>query len=258
MLRVFIANYRKYGEVPTSHDLWKLAALTLMVIDHIGAFIYPDNDLLRAIGRICVPIWLFLVGYARPSRRDYTALLVCALLLVAADALFHHPIFPLNILFTIILCRLFIEKISTLEFQKWQSFFYIIGLGIFFPTVMLVEYGTVGMCFSLFGYLVKTQPGSVDTKLTALLVPLPYFIVEYFGRDYTVAEAVIMGAGIGLVCAALYRFRLIFYKNFPIFFATPVMFIARNSLYFYTIHLIIFVIISFMHFPEDHMHFLWF
>lgn len=40
----------------------KLLALVTMLIDHIGAFLYPDNDLFRQIGRIAFPIFGFLIA----------------------------------------------------------------------------------------------------------------------------------------------------------------------------------------------------
>ena len=49
----------------TSYDMLKTAAVVLMIIDHIGYFFFPEMPIFRALGRLCVPIWMFLVGYAR-------------------------------------------------------------------------------------------------------------------------------------------------------------------------------------------------
>ena len=48
----------------TSYDLLKTLALVLMVIDHIGYFFYPEEMWWRVLGRLSVPIWFFLIGYA--------------------------------------------------------------------------------------------------------------------------------------------------------------------------------------------------
>jgi len=68
----------------TTHHLFKAFALVIMTIDHVGAFLYPDDLWWRAVGRIATPIWFFLVGYAlvyRP-RRD-TALWALALMVIS-------------------------------------------------------------------------------------------------------------------------------------------------------------------------------
>jgi hypothetical protein len=47
-----------------THHAIKLVALVMMTIDHIGAFLWPDVLWLRAIGRIGIPVWFFLLGHA--------------------------------------------------------------------------------------------------------------------------------------------------------------------------------------------------
>ena len=49
----------------TSYDFLKAVAVLLMVIDHVGFYFYPDQQWFRVFGRLCVPIWFFLIGYAR-------------------------------------------------------------------------------------------------------------------------------------------------------------------------------------------------
>lgn len=45
-----------------SYDLLMTVAITAMLIDHIGYF-FIDNDILRIIGRLAAPLFLFLAGY---------------------------------------------------------------------------------------------------------------------------------------------------------------------------------------------------
>ena len=40
----------------------KLIALITMIIDHIGAILFPEIRLLRIIGRIAFPIYAYLIG----------------------------------------------------------------------------------------------------------------------------------------------------------------------------------------------------
>ena len=88
----------------TSYDLLKTFAVVIMLIDHIGAYFFPEVLWWRAIGRIGFPIWFFLVGHA--SGRDLPfKLWGSALLLVGANFVTGMAIFPLNALVTIILIR---------------------------------------------------------------------------------------------------------------------------------------------------------
>ena len=49
----------------TSYDLLKSLAVILMICDHIGYFFFPEEMWFRTLGRLCLPIWFFLIGYAR-------------------------------------------------------------------------------------------------------------------------------------------------------------------------------------------------
>lgn len=62
----------------------KVIAITAMTLDHIGAFLYPDDLWLRVIGRLTIPIIAFLIveGYYHTSgiKRYMLRLLVFAVL----------------------------------------------------------------------------------------------------------------------------------------------------------------------------------
>lgn len=48
---------------PNLYDLLKVFAICVMIIDHIGYYLFPDLLELRLIGRFAFPIFLFLVGF---------------------------------------------------------------------------------------------------------------------------------------------------------------------------------------------------
>jgi len=62
---MFLTDRSHLPDTVTSYDVWKTLAVLLMIIDHIGAYFLPDEQGLRILGRLCVPIWFFLVGYAQ-------------------------------------------------------------------------------------------------------------------------------------------------------------------------------------------------
>lgn len=261
---MFIANYKKYGANPSSHDIIKFIALIIMVIDHIGAYFFPDDFMWRAVGRIGFPIWFFLAGYARPQKIGWE-IIILAFVLVAAKVSLHAPLFPINALFTVIICRLFVNMVSRYNFEKWQSVFYITGMCLLLPSILLFEYGSLALIFALFGYLVKTQPGSIDTKITAFLSALIFLLSQDFVYSeaftkpgFSLFEDIVMYAGTLLVIFYLYNFSLKFFEiNKYRLLVNIALFLSRNSLYFYVIHIVLFIIIArFIH-PELYLGFKW-
>ena len=127
----------KYGSQANSHDWLKAIAITLMVVDHIGVYFFPEEYLFRFVGRFSFPIFFFLIGYTYQGLRHdspadsstwkkyYTKLpkvlqkwvnffwafniksdlLLCLLLITLTDLAVDRQIFPLNILFSVIVCR---------------------------------------------------------------------------------------------------------------------------------------------------------
>ena len=83
-------------------DILKTVAIILMIIDHIGYYFFPENYWFRAIGRACVPVWFFLIGYAN-TRELPNRLLIAALILALADLILFQRVFSLNILVSFII-----------------------------------------------------------------------------------------------------------------------------------------------------------
>ncbi|MBQ9857979.1 MAG: hypothetical protein IJO77_03165, partial [Oscillospiraceae bacterium] len=62
--------------VDLSGFILKTVAVITMLIDHIGAVLFPFNPLFRYIGRIAFPIFAFLISegfYYTKSRIKYAA-----------------------------------------------------------------------------------------------------------------------------------------------------------------------------------------
>ncbi len=83
----------------TSNAL-KVIALILMLIDHVGAIFFPSLRILRVIGRLAFPIFIFLLNegffYTR-SRRDYLLRLILFAFIseIPYDLAFYNR-FPYN------------------------------------------------------------------------------------------------------------------------------------------------------------------
>jgi len=139
----------------TSYDLLKTFAVFFMIIDHIGVYFFPDALEWRMFGRLCVPAWFFLIGYAR-SRDLSPRLWMGAFVLVVADVIVGWPILSLNILFTVLCIRLVLDSV-VLWFEQSEMMRLGVALGmliLFIPT-MAIDYGTSGLALAMYGYYVR-------------------------------------------------------------------------------------------------------
>lgn len=140
----------------TGRDILKCAAILFMVVDHIGWHFFPDDTAWRAWGRVCVPIWLFLVGFTATARID-AGLVAGFCFLVLLDLVLGRTWLPLNILGTIILVRLALRPVTrAIADNQNMAFIVFIACAVFTPITMLVtEYGAVALAFALAGYYAR-------------------------------------------------------------------------------------------------------
>lgn len=138
----------------------KCIAVSAMLLDHIGAFLYPSQLWLRYIGRLAFPIYCFLIveGYfhTRDVKKYMGRLLVFALLselpfdLAAAGRLVDGT--HQNVFFTLALGLACVAVVDTAK-KRWQKG---IGFVVFALLALLLraDYGIGGLlmilCFYLF------------------------------------------------------------------------------------------------------------
>jgi uncharacterized membrane protein len=149
----------------TTLDLIKTWALLIMVADHIG-FYWFEIDLAhpvgdptlwwRVIGRLCVPVWFFLIGYAR-SRDLSPKIWIWATIFVVVHMIFGIYVTPLNVLFSFIIIRIIIDPLARFAFSNWPNLVMVI-IGHFlllFITFDIFEYGSIGVLLALAGYAAR-------------------------------------------------------------------------------------------------------
>ena len=127
----------------TSYDLLKAFAVITMVIDHVGFYFFPDDDVWRVIGRLSFPVWFFLIGYA--TSRDLPAKLwIGATILVLANSVVGLPVLALNALWTIIAIRLVLDRVMAMIGHSIHTLAAaaVIMLLLALPTALISEYGT--------------------------------------------------------------------------------------------------------------------
>lgn len=114
----------------SSFDL-KLIAMITMLVDHLGAVLFPQYISLRIIGRISFPIYSFLLveGYLHTHnlKKYISRLIIFALISeIPFDLVFYNqPIYigSQNIFFTLLIGLLSIYFIDIFKSKRWIGFF---------------------------------------------------------------------------------------------------------------------------------------
>ena len=157
MVLALISNLPKHL---TSYDVLKSLAVVLMVVDHLGYFFVPDESWFRVIGRLSVPIWFYLIGYA--DRRFVQTSIWVGAAIVALSAIVSGEYFlPANILISLAIARLWIDRLMVGGLQSYEAFAGLFFLLFFlsFPTMLFFEYGAMGMMFTVLGFLRRHKEG---------------------------------------------------------------------------------------------------
>ena len=233
----------------TSYDLVKTFAVLIMIVDHIGFYFYPEALWWRVAGRMCVPVWMFLIGYAK-SRDISFGLWNAALLLVVADVIVGWPVLPPNILFTVIVIRLFLDIVAG-WFEKSEAMRSAVVAGmvaLFVPTIIIFDYGTSAFALALFGYYVRLcQEGRCTLSFMRGVMAFAgiFFVLSQqicFG--FNEVQFGVLAAGLLVVFLMMQNFSA---REFPelgakIGFAGRgfLQLCGRHSLEIYVAHLIIF------------------
>lgn len=232
----------------TSYDLLKSFAVIIMIIDHTGGYFFPDDLWWKAIGRIGFPVWFFLVGHA--SGRDLPQkLLGGALILIFANWIVGKPIFPLNALVTIALIRITIDWVMAQSLRTdyaiylWSAFLFFMVI----PTMVFVEYGTLGLITAMFGYMIRhRQTIHNETLVFCFMI---FALLAFIGYQQVIAgfsqeQFYFMAIGTLFVRMYLYYFDRRHYPRLsnilPGFVVWSLQFGGRRTLEIYVVHLLIF------------------
>ena len=147
--------------------LFKILALTAMIIDHVGAVFFPQYVWLRYIGRISMPIYAFLLseGYQHTKNFNLYALrltLFAILSEVPYDLLFHNTYLEFgtqNILFTLLAALIVIRLLD--EAGKRQNIFlFLLAAAVTYAAEFLgFSYGYYGVLVPVAFYLFRKYKG---------------------------------------------------------------------------------------------------
>ncbi|MCB1592468.1 MAG: hypothetical protein KDI90_08465 [Alphaproteobacteria bacterium] len=253
----------------TSYDLLKTLALILMLADHVGYYFFPylpsdpnpDVIWLRVLGRLSVPIWFFLIGYARTSEVPLR-LLIWGVVAQLSELVSGEYILPLNILFTIAAARYVRDAYARKTLEKpehMRGMVFLLLLGTF-PTSLLVEYGSLVLFFVIYGSL-RRNPEIVKVKpVYARLFIFLSFFIYYLWQGAMMGvlsgvQALSLAAGLGAVFLLLHWFEPREYPRLSRIlgpFAAVLKLTGRRTLEIYVLHLIVFRITVLFLYPETY------
>jgi peptidoglycan/LPS O-acetylase OafA/YrhL len=237
-------------------DALKTFAVIIMIIDHVGLYFFSDEEWFRAIGRVGMPIWFFMAGYAL-SRDLPNKLLIGALILSVCDFVLFQRTFPFNALATIILIRMLIDPM--MNFITRSRYIFVIGcvlLVLFYvATNMVFEYGTLAFLFAVMGYLVRHRDKVM--KLTFMRKYDYYFVyaITFFGFcllqnaqfGFNDIQFIVMMFVTAIVMGILINLKPM---TFPQIKGQPqkqfLQFCGRRTLEIYVVHLVVFKVILFV------------
>ena len=260
------ASIKQLPKEITSYDLLKSLAVITMIIDHIGYYFFPEQIEWRIIGRMSMPIWLFLIGYAR-TREITPTLWIGGGLLIIGDIVTGMPLLSLNILFTIIFVRFFLNGVMEFAEMGRQTMFMIImtfSIAVL-PTVFIFDYGMQAMLFAMFGYMVRNQL-KMEYKNEAILLFAGVIFIVYvsyqkllFGMNNY--EFFTTTSGVLMVCIILTQFTSqtlpSLTAKLPNFAGSALKFMGRNTLEIYVVHLLLFKAIGLFLYPYRYQLFQW-
>jgi len=249
----------RYGTDLNSHDLLKILAISTMVIDHIGRFFLNNSVWWRVVGRMAAPQFFFLVGYTGSYRfkREILfyglALWVVNYLTNTSASIIEH-IIPINILIGFTLIKALLNRFDP---AKLPTEFVILLLAIlmFFslPTYIVIEYGTLGLCYAIGARLLRQRHGFRYFWIcTTVLVHFFFELVVLLIFDIKVSTRLLPFAT-GFL-AVVFVTNLIIFLNYDFrvfkvgqkYIRTVAIYISRYSLQIYFFHLSAFMIIYYI------------
>lgn len=216
---------------PNNQDLIKFIAIICMIIDHIGFFFLIHDPVLRAVGRVCLPIFAFFAGYN--FKIIHWDILVYGLIITLFRHLFQDAL-QSNILITFFIGQV----LFTYANPKALNVIFIISilLGLACNYCHFVEYSTFTISFMICG--LKAKRG--EAFKSALIISFLTFIIF--------TQIVFKFTSIYLLLAALLQigsFYSFSYVDFKAPRGSRILLSSRYLLEIYFWHFIIFMFIWF-------------
>lgn len=164
----------------------QIIALLTMTIDHIGYYLLDNNPYMRIIGRIAMPLFVFMLveGFVHTSSRKkyFLRILLTALIAEIPFFLFYRVLmypFAINLLFNFL-----ISFIVLLLIEKNLLFLLLSPIAILLAQVMNIEYGGAIIIMAIGFYLANKLPKTQELwreiiRAISMLLGVGFFNLFY-------------------------------------------------------------------------------
>jgi hypothetical protein len=228
--------------VLNSHHLLKLLAIISMTLDHIGAYLYPEDQWWRVMGRVAMPIFMFLVGHAL-SYRIQRDVVLWALVLMLTSPFLGVDILPLTILLTILCSQLLLTQVERHDWLTRCPWTLVVAcVVLWFPSYIVMEYGTLAALYALMGYAVRSgklhSVGGYAVTLLALVGTMGGMALSF---DFNAVQLLVAMGMVTLLTIGFvyYVHRPVSCGSMPDRLQRGLRFLARHSLQYYVVHRIV-------------------
>ncbi|MFO0389651.1 MAG: TraX family protein [Alphaproteobacteria bacterium] len=247
-MRFFSGLYdkaQKQGKAYTALDAVKLLAIICMTIDHIGAYMLPENQWLRAIGRVAPVVFLFLVGYSR-STEISRQLWIYTAITIAIQPFMAYPLFPMNIMVSIIIARLALRYCIRRNWLPEKAHEIVIFCAVFsICTMPFFEYGSISILCAVFGRMVRE--GHTRHRSLVMISCVGLFVFwQYIADLYSSVQMLYIIASVGWITLWLNTCsnKVIWQAWDNSAWKTGITLLSRNTLTYYFYHRMIFQLIG--------------
>lgn len=203
-------------KISLSGSSLKILALLIMLIDHMGAILFPQYFFLRIIGRLAFPIFCFLLveGFIHTKNVKKYALRLGIFALISEIpfdlALFNRPFdfSHQNIFFTLFIGLLVLIGIHKFKQRPWIGYCIFI-IGIIIAELSKVDYGSFGVIIILLFYIYHQHHNLIILTLGLFIFSLLLTPVEVFATLAIIPITLYNGKrGISL--------KYVFYAFYPV------------------------------------------
>lgn len=251
---------------PSTLDLLKLAAVTAMIIDHIGLYFLPEQQWLRVLGRPVAVIFGFLIGFAATTRVPASWVGLGLGLTFLERALADPAGYAdedededdkdgsggdaLDILIGLALTRIVMPFFAWLHSVRvWLLIPAALLLALAAPaTNRYFEYGTEIAVVAMLGLARRLDKGGAWDGLTiAATALIALATVGSIALNHFDFKGAFAAATIGLLAATLVVLMVFVRRplsGLPPALARPLCFIGNTTLWIYAIHLAAFQVIA--------------
>ncbi len=191
----------RYGRDLNTHDLLKIIATVLMILDHVG--VVMNNQTLRLLGRGAAPIFYFLIGYSGKLRLN--AFIALYGLILSYTWTIISGSYWVNILLTFVLIHCVLQIIDV---KKQNLVMRILGFALLaylsWPVYRYLEYGFLGLLVAFAGRLLALKERGAFWWLATSLIIFGVFqgvFIHFF-------ESIFYSAGLVAVFVAVFMLLL--------------------------------------------------